>query len=505
MKILPVDKIREADAYTIAHEPIADIDLMERAAGELFNWISKKVDTTHRFFVVAGLGNNGGDGLALARILKNFGYEVKVFVVRYSEKTADNFTVNYKRFNDLNGEFLFDVKGTTDFPETTKDDILVDALFGSGLGRPVQGFLADITKAINKSPALKIAIDIPSGLFADKTSIHLGGEIVRVDYTLTFQNPKLAFLLPENDPFVGRWIVLDIGLHPDYLKKVQIKNFYVLKEDVVGVLKPRTKFSHKGTYGHALLIAGSYGKMGAAILAAKAALRSGLGLLHVHIPKSGYLILQSALPEAMLSIDRYENYFSDIPDLSPYNAVGVGPGLGMEHQSQMALKLLIQNFQHPIVFDADALNILAKNKTWLSFLPPNSILTPHPKEFERLVGKWNNDFEKIEMQRHFVSKYNVIVVLKGACTSICLPSGKCYFNSTGNPGMATAGSGDVLTGILTGLLTQGCSPEQAAVLGVYLHGLSGDVAAKKLGQRSVIAGDIIGSLGKAFRKLERLR
>lgn len=505
MKILPIDKIREADAYTIAYEPIADIDLMERAAGALFNWISKKVDATHRFFVVAGLGNNGGDGLALARILKNFDYEVNVLVVRFSEKTSDNFAVNYKRFNDLHGEFLFDIKSTSDLPEITEDDILVDALFGSGLGRPVHGFLADVIKAINRSPALKIAIDIPSGLFADKTSIHLGGEIVRADYTLTFQNPKLAFLLPENDSFVGRWTVLDIGLHPDYLKKVQTKNLYVLKEDLAGILKPRSKFSHKGTYGHALLIAGSYGKMGAAILAAKAALRSGLGLLHVHIPKSGYLILQIALPEAMLSIDRYENYFSDVPDLSPYNAVGVGPGLGMEHQSQMALKLLIQNFQHPMVFDADALNILSENKTWLSFLPPNSILTPHPKEFERLVGKWNNDFEKIEMQRHFVSKYNVIVVLKGAHTTICLPSGKCYFNSTGNPGMATAGSGDVLTGILTGLLTQGCSPEHAALLGVYLHGLAGDIATKKLGQRSLLAGDLIGSLGKAFRKLEELR
>ncbi len=502
MKILPVDKIREADAYTIKNEPVADIDLMERAAGQLFNWIAKKVDTTHRFYVIAGPGNNGGDGLALARMLKNAGYFVEVYIVRYSDKTSDNFAVNFKRFNEIAGEFLFDITPENNlFPETGEDDIIVDAVFGSGLTRPVKGFIADVISKINNSHSVKISIDIPSGLFADKSSVREGGEIVRADYTLTFQNPKFAFLMPENDPYVGKWVVLDIGLHQGYLNSVEVDNFYVTKRDVAGIIKRRRKFSHKGTFGHALLIAGSYGKTGAAVLAAKAALRSGLGLLHVHIPKSSYAIMQTAIPEAMLSIDRYENYFSEVPDLSLYNTVGVGPGLGKEHQSQMALKVLIQDFQHPVVFDADALNILSENKTWLSFLPPNSILTPHPKEFERLAGKWSDDFEKIEMQRDFARKYNVIVVLKGAHTSICLPSGKCYFNSTGNPGMATAGSGDVLTGIITSLLAQKYSPEKAAVLGVYVHGSAGDIAAKQEGQISMLAGDIINNLGKAFKKL----
>ena len=311
--------------------------------------------------------------------------------------------------------------------------------------------------------------------------------------------------MPENDRFVGRWHVLDIGLHHDYLNSVEVNNFYITKNDIRGLILPRKKFSHKGTFGHGLLIAGSYGKTGAAILAAKAALRSGLGLLHVHIPKSSYEIMQTAIPEAMLSIDRYDNYFSEVPDLSLYNAIGIGPGIGKQHQSQMALKLLIQEFQHPIVFDADALNILSENKTWLSFLPPNSILTPHPKEFERLTEKWSNDFEKIEIQRNFAKKYNVIVVLKGAHTSICLPSGKCYFNSTGNPGMATAGSGDVLTGIITGILTQRYSPEKAAVLGVYLHGLAGDFAKKQNGENALIAGDIIDNIAAAFKKFEKQR
>ncbi len=502
MKILPVDKIREADAYTIKNEPIADIDLMERAAGQLFNWIAKKVDTTHRFYIIAGLGNNGGDGLALARMLKNAGYYVEVFVIRYSGKTSDNFARNLERFKNVGAEFLFDITPENNiFPDTGDEDIIIDAVFGSGLTRPVTGFIADVIDKLNRSNSVKISIDIPSGLFADKSSIKEGGAVVRADYTLTFQNPKLAFLMPENDAYVGKWVVLDIGLHQEYLNGVEVDNFYITKNDVKGMILPRRKFSHKGTFGHALLIAGSYGKTGAAVLAAKAALRSGVGLLHVHIPKSSYAIMQTAIPEAMLSIDRYENHFSEVPGMVMYNAVGIGPGLGKEHQSQMALKVLIQNFRFPAVFDADALNILSENKTWLSFLSPGTIITPHPKEFERLAGKWSDDFEKIKLQKDFARKYNVIVVLKGAHTSVCLPSGKCFFNSTGNPGMATAGSGDVLTGIITALLAQRYSPEKAAVLGVYVHGLAGDISAKQKGQISMIASDIVDNLGKAFRKI----
>ncbi len=503
MKILPIDKIREADAYTIKNEPIDDIDLMERAAGKLFKWITKRVDTTHRFFVFTGLGNNGGDGMALSRMLNNAGYEVFVYVVRYSDKTSESFAINYSRFKETAPESLFEINKKEEFPEILTDDVVVDAIFGSGLTRPVMGLTGDVVREINELDVLKIAIDIPSGLFADKSSKESKGEIVKADYTLSFQFPKNAFLLPENDGFVGSWHVLDIGLHPEFIKHVPVENFYLLKQDVVPLLKKRGKFSHKGTFGHALIIAGSYGKMGAAILAARACLRSGVGLLHVHIPKVGYQILQTALPEAMLSIDRYENYFSEIPDLELFNAIGIGPGLGKEHQSQMAMKLLIQNYRKPMVIDADALNILSENKTWLSFLVPNSILTPHPKEFERLAGKWKDDFEKIEKQRAFAIRFRVIVVLKGANTSICLPDGHCYFNSTGNPGMATAGSGDVLTGIITALLAQSYAPEHAALLGVYLHGLAGDLATKKNGEEALLAGDIIQLLGKAFRKLSK--
>ena len=356
---------------------------------------------------------------------------------------------------------------------------------------------------INSQPAVKISIDIPSGLFADSHSDPKEGAIISADYTLSFQFPKLAFLLPENDFFTGQWHVLDIGLSHEYINRVKVSKFFMQKRDIAPMLKQRRIFSHKGTFGHALLIAGSYGKMGAAILASRGCLRSGVGLLHTHIPKTGYSIMQTATPETMLSIDRYENYFSEVPDLSLYNAVGVGPGLGKEHQSQMALKLLIQNYKNPIVFDADALNILAENKTWLSFLPKNSILTPHPKEFERLAGKWSDDYDKLKKLREFSSKYNVYVVLKGAFTATCFPDKTIYFNSTGNPGMATAGSGDVLTGMITGLLAQGYTPGIAAVVGVYLHGLAGDLAARKKGQEGMVAGDIIENIGKAYKKTRK--
>ena len=503
MKILPVDKIREADAYTIKHEPIASIDLMERAAGQLFRWIKKRVDITHTIHVFAGPGNNGGDGLTVARMLHKKGYTVLVYVINFSKNRSEDAGINLKRLEDLKKVPVNLVNDKNDLPEIGENDVVIDAIFGSGLTRPVTGFTGEVIGHINSADAVTISIDIPSGLFADQHADPKEGAIIRADYTLSFQMPKLAFLLPENDPFVGNWHVLDIGLHPDYINNVEVKNFLLLQRDIQTTLKPRNKFAHKGTFGHALLVAGSYGKMGAAILASRACLRSGVGLLHTHIPKAGYGIMQTAVPECMLSIDRYENYFSEVPDLGMYTAVGIGPGLGMEKQSQMALKLLIQNYPKPIVFDADALNILAENKTWLAFLPKGSILTPHPKEFERLVGKWSNDYEKLHMLQDFCFKYNVYVVLKGAYSCTCTPDKMCYFNSTGNPGMATAGSGDVLTGLITGLLAQGYAPAQAVTLGVYLHGLAGDLAAKEKGQEAMIAGDIVKQLSKGFKLINK--
>jgi NAD(P)H-hydrate epimerase len=501
MKILPIEKIQEADAYTIKHEPVADIELMERAARELSEWILAKSDPDKQFKIFCGPGNNGGDGFALARMLSDEDLKVEVVIVRFTDKMSPSCQTNYDRLKKIKKVKITEVKEKDPLPVIDKNDIVVDAIFGSGLTRPVKGFPGEVIDHINNSNAIVIAIDTPSGFFCDSTNTEHKGTIIVADYTLSFQFPKFGFLFPENEKFVGDWEVLPIGLHADYINQVEVKNFMIDPNDCKQILRVRSKFSHKGTFGHGLLIAGGYGKMGAAVLGSKAGLRAGAGLITAHIPTTGYEIIQTALPEAMVSIDPHEKFFSEVPKLDIYNAIAIGPGIGTKKETQNALKLLIQNAGMPLIFDADAINILGENKTWISFIPKNSIFTPHPKEFERLVGKSSNDFERNQMQREFSIKYHAYVVLKGAHTAITCPDGSCYFNSTGNPGMATGGSGDVLTGILLGLAAQGYSPKEVCILGVYLHGKAGDLAAEKWGYEALIAGNINHFLGRAFQSL----
>ncbi len=501
LKILPVEKIREADAFTIAHEPIRSVDLMERAAEACFRWVSKKVKQDRQIRIICGMGNNGGDGLALARMLCNQGYETDVQIIRHTATPSADFSANFELLGDLPGIVITDVFESDPEIDVGEDDIVIDALLGSGLNKPVTGFIASVIGQINNSNALVIAIDIPSGLFADVAADHKKQVIVKADYTLTFQMPKLAFLMAENEIYTGRWKVLDIGLHPEYLEKAECSNFMVEKADCRNLYRPRSVFSHKGNFGHALLIAGSTGKMGAAVLAAKACLRSGVGLLTTHIPGDGFLIMQTSVHEAMVSIDPDDFRFSALPVLDIYDAIGIGPGIGMASETQAALKLLIQQSSVPLVLDADALNILGENKTWISFLPPGSILTPHPKEFERLAGPTSNHFDRLEMLRVFAMRFKLYVILKGANTAIACPDGNIYFNPTGNPGMATGGSGDVLTGIILGLLSSGYPTRDACILGTWLHGKSGDLAAKKISQEAMLPGDMIKMLGKSFKKI----
>jgi ADP-dependent NAD(P)H-hydrate dehydratase / NAD(P)H-hydrate epimerase len=501
MKILPIGKIREADAYTIANEPVASIDLMERAATLCYDWLRKRVNGKRRVMIFCGLGNNGGDGLVIARLLAENNFKVEIYIVRYSKKCSEDFQVNYDRLKEIKKVVLKDLKDGDALPPIFSDDVVIDSIFGSGLTRPIIDFSARVIRHINGSEALVVAIDMPSGLYCDEHSDAKAGAIIQADFTLSFQLPKLAFMFAENDSFVGDWKLFDIGLQPDFINQAETGNYLLTRKMVRASIKPRTKFSHKGTYGHALLIAGSYGKMGASILASKACLRSGVGLVHAHIPARGYQIIQTAVPEAMVTIDPDEDCFTSLPDLSPYTAIGIGPGIGFDEKTKKALKLLIQNSAVPLLFDADALTILGENKTWISFVPKYSVLTPHPKEFERLAGKARDDFHRNRLQREFCVKYGVYLVLKGAQTCICGPDGVCWFNSTGNPGMATGGSGDVLTGLILGLMAQKYHPRDACLLGVYLHGLAGDLAAEKQGMEALIAGDIVGQLGKAFEKI----
>lgn len=495
MKILTSEQIKKADEFTIKNEPISSINLMERAATKCVEWLKNKYNSEKSFAIFCGVGNNGGDGLVIARLLAEKKYDVKVFVVEFSKNYSPDFIINLEKLKKTSIELVTLSEKDVHF-KIAPNIIVIDAIFGSGLNKPIDGFVAKIIHQMNSHEI--ISIDIPSGLFCEDNQNNNLKNIVNANYTLTFEQPKLAMMFPQNDIFCGECIVLPIGLHPDFFKTVETPYFYTTKQDVKGLVLPRQKFSHKGIYGHALLMVGSYGKMGAAILSSKACLRSGVGLLTVYVPKEGMQIIQTAVPEAMCSTSNEQKFIADVPALDAYDAIGVGSGVGMEKQTQNALKLLIQNVDFPIVIDADALNILSENKTWLAFLPNSSILTPHPKEFERLVGKWSNDEERLKLQIDFSAKNDVIVVLKGAHTSISTPLGKVYFNSSGNPGMATAGTGDVLTGIITSLLAQEYLPENAAILGVYLHGVAGDVAVENIGEEALIASDIIDSLPKAY-------
>jgi len=502
MKILPVENIREADAYTIKHEPISDIDLMERAASECFYWCITNVPHDKKIFVFCGPGNNGGDGLVIARMMVLKGYIVTVLLTGPDDRLSQSCSKNYQRFKEIPGSDLRLIQKGDILPEIQENDVIIDSLLGSGLARPVKDFIADIISHINQSKALVISVDVPSGLFCDETNCgKIKSKIVQADYTLTFAPPKLALFFQENDQYFGDWKLLDIGIMQEFMDSVVVKNFYLDEQDIKKILKKRNKFSHKGAFGHAFLICGSLGKMGAAVMAARASLRSGAGLVTVRVPSKGTSIIQTAVPEAMISIDPHEDYLSEIPDLRAYTSIGAGPGIGTSGQTARTLKLLIQNAGQPLIFDADAINILSENKTWLGFLPKNSIFTPHPKEFERLAGKSNNQFDRNLLQREFSIKYQSYVVLKGAHTVITSPEGICYFNSTGNPGMATGGSGDVLTGIITGLKAQGYSSLESCLIGIYIHGLAGDLALADKGYEALIAGDIIDNLGKAFQSL----
>jgi len=497
MKILSATQIREADAFTIKNEPIASIDLMERAAKAFAEWFDNQFSKSEPIFIYCGTGNNGGDGLAVARLLLKKSYKVRTFIVKLSKSFSQDFTTNLNRLEKLLPVDY--VEKPSDIQISEEVPIVIDALFGSGLSRPVTDKWAEIIKAINSVKGTKIAIDIASGLSGDNP--FNGGEVVEVDHTVSFQLPKSAFFAGDNFSFVGKWEVVDIGLDKDFINQ-QPTNKYSIDLDLVrSIYKPRQKFAHKGTYGRSLLYTGSLGKMGASILASRACLYSGTGLLTIYSPNCGYEILQTSVPEAMVLTDKGKDYLQSIPETDNFNAIGIGPGIDTHKETAEAIQKLFENWSGPTVIDADAINILAENRQLLNIIPANSIITPHPKEFERLTGSRKSSFKNWEQQLEFSQEYQAFIVLKGAHTSISTPQGDIYFNTTGNPGMATGGSGDVLTGMITGLLAQGYTSQEASIMGVFLHGLSGDLMVKERTEEGLIAGDLVEGLPKAFRLL----
>jgi hydroxyethylthiazole kinase-like uncharacterized protein yjeF len=505
MKILSSQQIKQADSFTIENEPISSGNLMERAAQCCTNWIEERFDKNFSFSIVCGLGNNGGDGLAIARILAQKGLQITVYIIEHSLNKSADFIENETRLkllslDNITIHYISKSSELKNLFSSFHNHVIIDAIFGIGLNKPTEGLVKECIQLINNTGLPVISIDIPSGLYCD-TLNKTTDTIIQANYTLTFQQPKLSFMFPEAADCIGVFSILNIGLNTDFINRTQSSFYFTTQHDVLSFLKTRPQAAHKGTFGHALIAAGSYGKMGAAVLAAKACMRSGVGLLTVHIPKSGYEILQTALPEAMAVTDSEELYICNQLNQDKYNAIGIGPGIGTNTETQNVLKSLIQNTTVPLIIDADAINILSENKTWLAFLPGNTILTPHPKEFDRIAGSSETSEERLKKQQEFSIKNKCYIVLKGKNTSISCPNGDIHFNSTGNPGMATGGSGDVLTGIITSLVAQNYNALQACILGVYIHGMAGDFAAIELSQESMIASDIINNLSKSFTYL----
>ena len=502
MKIFSREQMTLIDQRSMIDESISEIELMERASKALADWLVTNYDPSTRIGVFAGPGNNGGDALAVARMMAGLDFPVVLYLPTLGRKRSEASLINLERLKKMETVPIVELNNRTEFPDLSNFDLLLDGLYGYGLNRPLEGFAGEVVEWINLAGIEVVAIDLPSGLLSEENRYN-NGSIVKATYTLTLELPKLSLFFGENEPFFGSWEVIPFGLSEKAVNESPTNHFLLDRESVSAILKRRKIFSHKGSYGHGLLLSGSKGKYGAAQLAAKGALRAGLGLLTTHLPEAGSNILQMALPENMTSIDPGKDFISELPDLSKYSAVAAGPGIGTNVATQEVVGQLIEQAQAPLVLDADALNILAENPGWIKKLPFETILTPHPVEFDRLSGiALKSEEERFFMGEQFVASYGVILILKGAYTRIFFPDGTVCFNSTGNPGMATGGSGDVLTGILLGLLCQGYTPREAALLGVYLHGKSADLRVESSSEESLIAGEIADYLGDAFASLK---
>lgn len=498
MKIFTAEKIRLADDYTIQNEQISSLKLMEKAASGCAEWISENCKNDTKFAIFCGNGNNGGDGFALARLLMTKGYEADVFILQ-NDHFSEDALLNYKRLKE-NSETS--VKNLKDFEEHSFDNktVIIDALFGTGLSRKLDDEYKKLVEKLNSLKFPKISIDIPSGMFADKINDE-NDAIFNADYTLTFQFWKKAFLHPETGRFAGKVVILDIELSKDFIEKTASEDFVIDGKLIMNIFRPRENFSHKGTYGKSVIVGGSYGKIGAVVLASKAALKSGSGLTFALAPDCGYNILQTTSPEAMF-IKGGEKKITTIEEQE--NAVyGIGPGLGNEPETKQALLNFFKNRTLPLILDADALNIISENSENLNLIPKKSIITPHPKEFERLFGNTENSFERLDLAKNKAKELEIFIVLKDHHTQVITPEGKVFYNITGNSGLAKGGSGDILTGIITSLLAQQYTEEEAAIFGVWLHGKAADLAAGKYSKEAMQPIDLLSEIGNVFIELNK--
>jgi NAD(P)H-hydrate epimerase len=499
MKILSAPQIKAADEHTIHSLPISSVDLMERAAARCTDWLTANYPKETLFVVLCGSGNNGGDGLAITRMLHRHGYGVKAFLLPTSAELSRDCSSNLNRLQRISAGLVENLQQDTYITDIAEHIVIIDAILGTGLSRPAEGWVAKFIDKINELPNKVISIDMPSGLPADSLPGEKSSVISAVD-TLSFQFYKRSFLHGEGGKYCGRIHILDIGLDETFARNTVTHYNIITKDEVLKHYKPRQPFSHKGTYGMAFLIGGSYGMMGAIALAGKAALRTGAGKVRVLLPEAGYDIIQTLVPECMC-ITKGQHHINNISEWENADAIGIGCGIGTEDNTIAAFCSFIEAVKEPVVIDADALNIIAKHPELLHKIPAGSILTPHPKEFERLFGPTSDSMQRAELARMQAMRYGFNIVLKDRYTIVIDPEGECWYNLTGNAGLATAGSGDVLTGIITGLLAQGYAPTIAAMLGIYLHGKAGEYASNIHSQESMVAGDIVESLGAAYRSL----
>lgn len=488
LSILSGSKVRVLDKTYIQSEKIESWQLMERAATQFSGWLMHTLpDSNREVIIYCGPGNNGGDGLAIGRLISEFYNRITIVFFEDHERCSPDYRINWGRLPEKISRVHWKDFRSKNF----LNPIFIDGIFGVGINRPIDGVFLEAIRMINQLPGTKIAIDVPSGIPSDSCLV---GEAVKADFTVTFQFPKLSLLFPEHSGFVGKMVVKDIGISEQFIESLSEGKFFVKAKDIPAFHQKFHEFSHKGDFGRVLLIGGKTGKVGSMVLASRAALRTGSGLVFVSVPHSERQILQFSVPEAMVADS------SELKDLSKYDAIGIGPGWGTEIDPDYYGEIL-RSVKRPIVIDADALNLLAIYPDLLDLVPPGSILTPHLREFERIAGVTECHQQRLESAKGIARKYKVYLVLKGAFTSISCPDGNQYFNASGNKFMATAGSGDVLTGVLTSFLGQGYHPKHAALCGVFHHGLAGDLAAVRK-NRGLIASDIIDSIPEAFVELQ---
>jgi NAD(P)H-hydrate epimerase len=496
MKIFTAEQIRNCDEYTIKNEPISSIQLMERAAESSVDWIFENCKNHRNFVIFCGSGNNGGDGFAIARMLYLKGFDVDVFT-NLKAKFSPDANNNFKDLKEISGISVKEFKDAKEYRFDNRT-VIIDALFGTGLSRNLEGELKDLVEFLNLKNNIKISIDLPTGLFADKISSP-DSTIFKADYTLSFQFWKRTFLHPESGKYTGKVRILDINLSSDYISETATNDFVIDDDIIKNIFKIRDEFSHKGTYGKVTIVGGSYGKIGAAVLATKSALKTGAGLSFTLAPKCGYETLQTSNPEAMF-IEGGTDFVNDF-EVNENSVYGIGPGLGTHEETAKNFLKFLKDYSKPLILDADALNIISQDKKNLKLIPAKSIITPHPKEFERLFGTTENSFERLELAKSKAKELGIYIVLKDHHTQVVTSQGQVFYNITGNSGLAKGGSGDVLTGVLTSFLAQNYSEEESAILGVWFHGKAAEFASEKHSKESMLPRDVIDEFGNVFMEL----